>query len=126
VPRGIRVVEVDRSGRQDRRRQGKSDPLDAVSAAGPPSPAGTPKGRDGTVEAIRALMVAKHHDTVAVFACCCRRWLPAPAGAACDATSIRRSATSQRCRGLAPALSLQAMISGCCLFDGGTAAPAIT
>jgi hypothetical protein len=53
------VVEVDRSGRQDRRRQGKSDPLDAVSAAGPPSPAGAPKGRDGTVEAIRALMVAK-------------------------------------------------------------------
>jgi hypothetical protein len=47
------VVEVDRSGRQDRRRQGKSDPLDAVSAAGPPSPAGAPKGRDGTVEAIR-------------------------------------------------------------------------
>src|SRR6266542_4880204 len=31
---GIRVVEVDRSDRQDRRRQGKSDPLDAVSAAG--------------------------------------------------------------------------------------------
>jgi transposase len=30
---GIRVVEVDRSDRQDRRRQGKSDPLDAVSAA---------------------------------------------------------------------------------------------
>jgi transposase len=27
---GIRVVEVDRSDRQDRRRQGKSDPLDAV------------------------------------------------------------------------------------------------
>jgi hypothetical protein len=30
---GIRVVEVDRSDRQDGRRQGKSDPLDAVSAA---------------------------------------------------------------------------------------------
>src|ERR1039457_5395883 len=28
---GVRVVEVDRSDRQDRRRQGKSDPLDAVS-----------------------------------------------------------------------------------------------
>ena len=37
---GIRVVEVDRSDRQDRRRQGKSDPLDAVSAAGRRSPAG--------------------------------------------------------------------------------------
>src|SRR5215831_19714230 len=30
---GVRVVEVDRSGRQDRRRAGKTRPLDAVSAA---------------------------------------------------------------------------------------------
>ena len=30
---GVRVVEVDRPDRQDRHRQGKSDPLDAVSAA---------------------------------------------------------------------------------------------
>jgi transposase len=30
---GIGVVEVDRSGRQDRRRAGKPGPLDAVSAA---------------------------------------------------------------------------------------------
>jgi transposase len=62
VPPGIRVVEVDRSGRQDRHRQGKSDPLDAVSAARAAQSgraAGVPKGRDGTVEAIRALMVAK-------------------------------------------------------------------
>ena len=59
---GIRVVEVDRSDRQDRRRQGKSDPLDAVSAARAAQSGrarGAPKGRDGTVEAIRALMVAK-------------------------------------------------------------------
>src|SRR3989475_12314642 len=59
---GIRVVEVDRSDRQDRRRQGKSDPLDAVSAARAALSGrarGAPKGRDGTVEAIRALMVAK-------------------------------------------------------------------
>jgi hypothetical protein len=53
------VVEVDRSGRQDRRRLGKSGPLDAVSAAQSGRAAGAPKGRDGTVEAIRALMVAK-------------------------------------------------------------------
>jgi transposase len=59
---GIRVVEVDRSDRQDRRRQGKSDPLDAVSAARAAQSGrarGASKGRDGTVEAIRALMVAK-------------------------------------------------------------------
>ena len=59
---GVRVVEVDRADRQDRRRQGKSDPLDAVSAARAAQSgraAGAPKGRDGAVEAIRALMVAK-------------------------------------------------------------------
>ena len=59
---GIRVVEVDRADRQDRRRKGKSDPLDAVSAARAAQSgraSGEPKGRDGAVEAIRALMVAK-------------------------------------------------------------------
>ena len=59
---GVRVVEVDRSDRQDRRRQGKSDPLDAVSAARAAQSGrarGASKGRDGAVEAIRALMVAK-------------------------------------------------------------------
>jgi len=59
---GVRVVEVDRADRQDRRRAGKSDPLDAVSAARAAQSGrarGAPKGRDGTVEAIRVLMVAK-------------------------------------------------------------------
>ena len=59
---GIQVVEVDRSDRQDRRRAGKSDPLDAVSAARAAlsgRASGAPRGRDGQVEAIRALMVAK-------------------------------------------------------------------
>ena len=49
-------------GRRDRHRAGKSDPLDAVSAARAAQSgraAGAPRGRDGTVEAIRALMVAK-------------------------------------------------------------------
>jgi len=59
---GIRVAGVDRSDRQDRRRQGKSDPLDAVSAARAAQSGrarGAPKGRDGAVEAIRTLMVAR-------------------------------------------------------------------
>src|SRR5450755_529840 len=59
---GVRVAGVDRSDRQDRRRAGKSDPLDAVSAARAAQSGrarGAPKGRDGAVEAIRALMVAK-------------------------------------------------------------------
>jgi transposase len=60
--RGVRVVEVDRADRQDRHRNGKSDPLDAVSAARAAlsgRASGQPKGRDGAVEAIRSLMVAK-------------------------------------------------------------------
>jgi transposase len=59
---GVRVVEAGRSDRQDRRRAGKSDPLDAVSAARAAQSGrarGAPRGRDGAVEAIRALMVAK-------------------------------------------------------------------
>jgi len=59
---GIRVVEADRAGRQDRCRAGKSGPPDAVSAARAAQPGrarGAPKGRDGAVEAIRVLMVAK-------------------------------------------------------------------
>jgi len=63
---GVRVVEVDRSDRQDRRRQGKSDPLDAVSAARAAQSGralGAPKGRDGSVEAVRALMVARRSAT---------------------------------------------------------------
>jgi transposase len=70
---GVRVVEVDRAGRQDRHRNGKSDPLDAVSAARAAQSgraSGAPKGGDGAVEAIRALMVAKrsarHERTQAI------------------------------------------------------------
>jgi transposase len=60
--KGIEVVEVNRPNRQARRNHGKSDPLDAVEAAraalsGRASGAG--KSKDGPVEAIRALAVAK-------------------------------------------------------------------
>ena len=59
---GLVVVEVDRQNRQARRRQGKSDPLDAVEAARAAQSGrafGMAKTRDGSVEAIRALMVAR-------------------------------------------------------------------
>ena len=59
---GVQVVEVDRPNRQARHRHGKSDPVDAVEAARAAlggRAAGATKGRDGNVEAIRALMVAK-------------------------------------------------------------------
>src|SRR5215470_5909064 len=59
---GVAVVEVDRPNRQARRRSGKSDPLDAVEAARAALSGrarGAAKSRDGNVEAIRALVVAK-------------------------------------------------------------------
>jgi transposase len=59
---GLTVVEVDRPDRTSRRAHGKSDPLDAYAAAKAVlsgSAAGVPKLRDGHVEAIRALRVAR-------------------------------------------------------------------
>jgi transposase len=59
---GVRVIEVDRPNRDERRRSGKSDPLDAVEAARAAlggRASGSPKSRDGAVEAIRVLVVAK-------------------------------------------------------------------
>jgi transposase len=58
----VRVVEVDRPNRQAPHRAGKSDTQDAIEAAraalsGRAQGAG--KTRDGNVEAIRALLVAK-------------------------------------------------------------------
>ena len=56
------VVEVDRPNRQTRRRQGKSDPTDAVSAARAAlsgTATVTPKSRNGAVEEMRVLMVAR-------------------------------------------------------------------
>ena len=60
--KGIDVVEVNRPNRQARRNHGKSDPLDAIEAAraalsGRATGAG--KTKDGPVEAIRVLVVAK-------------------------------------------------------------------
>src|SRR4051812_39516807 len=59
---GVAVVEVDRPDRKTRRRQGKSDPIDAVAAARAVlagTATGAPKTRTGPVEAIRALRVAR-------------------------------------------------------------------
>jgi transposase len=59
---GITVVEVDRPNRQVRAREGKSDPVDAVTAARAAlsgQALGVPKSRVGDVEAIRVLSVAR-------------------------------------------------------------------
>ena len=56
------VIEVDRPDRKTRRQRGKSDPIDAYAAAAAVlsgAATGTPKTRDGRVEAIRTLRVAR-------------------------------------------------------------------
>ncbi len=58
----VRVVEVDRPNRQRRRRRGKSDPQDAITAARAAQSGdacGQAKSRDGNVEAMRVLRVAR-------------------------------------------------------------------
>ena len=60
--KGHRVVEVDQPDRKTRYRRGKSDTIDAESAARAVHAGtanGTPKTRTGSVEAIRALRVAR-------------------------------------------------------------------
>jgi transposase len=62
VARGLAVVEINRADRPKRRRRGKSDALDAEQAARfalAGEHAGQPKHRDGAVEAIRSLRVAR-------------------------------------------------------------------
>jgi transposase len=59
---GIAVVEVNRPNRAERRRSGKSDPLDAIEAARAAlggKAKSIAKSKDGAVEAIRALLIAK-------------------------------------------------------------------
>jgi transposase len=59
---GISVLEVNRPNREERRRSGKSDPLDAIEAARAAlggKAKSIAKSKDGAVEAVRALLVAK-------------------------------------------------------------------
>jgi transposase len=59
---GIAMVEVDRPNRQRRRRKGKSDPEDAISAARAAfsgDACGAAKTQDGNVEALRVIRMAR-------------------------------------------------------------------
>ena len=59
---GLAVVEVNRPDRATRRANGKSDPVDAYAAAQAVASgraAGVPKSRDGIVESIGCLRVAR-------------------------------------------------------------------
>jgi transposase len=69
---GVEVVEVDRPNRQLRRREGKTDQLDAVEAAravlsGRAS--GIAKHANGDVEAMRALLIARRSARSARIVC---------------------------------------------------------
>jgi len=58
----VAVIEVDRPNRAERRRSGKSDPLDAVEAARAAlggRAQSIAKTKDGAIEAVRVLVVAK-------------------------------------------------------------------
>jgi len=58
----VEVVEVDRPNRQLRHRSGKSDPIDAVAAARAAlsgEASGRPKWRNGPMEQMRVLLVAR-------------------------------------------------------------------
>jgi transposase len=72
---GVEMVEVDRPDRTSRRFAGKSDPLDAEAAARTALArvrTGVPKQRDGQVEALRNLRVARR-SAIAQRADCQRR-----------------------------------------------------
>jgi transposase len=59
---GVALTEIDRPNRKLRRRAGKSDPVDAEAAARTAlagARTGVPKDRDGQVEALRTLRVAR-------------------------------------------------------------------
>jgi len=60
---GVTVIEVDRPDRSTRRRRGKSDPIDAEAAARAVlagRATGTAKTRDGVVECLRVLRIARN------------------------------------------------------------------
>ena len=59
---GVTVIDVDRPDRKTRRMKGKSDPIDAYAAATAVlagRATGIPKNRNGVVEAIRVLRIAR-------------------------------------------------------------------
>ncbi|GAA3227180.1 hypothetical protein GCM10020256_45800 [Streptomyces thermocoprophilus] len=59
---GVTVIDVDRPDRKTRRMKGKSDPIDAYAAAMAVlsgRATGIPKSRDGLVESVRVLRIAR-------------------------------------------------------------------
>ena len=84
----VDVIEVDRPDRAERRRSGKSDPLDAVEAARAAlgrRAKSIAKSKDGAIEGIRVLVVAKRSARQAGSRPSCRCaiwWSPRPTSSA--------------------------------------------
>jgi transposase len=87
--KGITVIEVDRPNRQAHHRAGKSVAIDAIAAARAVltgTATGQPKSRDGNIEAIRVLSVARRsgaNEWIQILnqmrhLCCTRIVEPAP------------------------------------------------
>ena len=109
---GQAVVEVDRPDRKARRAAGKSDPIDAESAARAALNrvrTGLPKQRDGMVEALRNLRVARH-SAVSQRADCMRRIktliITAPQELRERLRHLSDTRLPRACAGLRPDLSL--------------------
>ena len=112
MAQGQAIVEVDRPDRKARRSAGKSDPIDAESAARAALNrvrTGLPKQRDGMVEALRNLRVARR-SAVSQRADCVRRIktliITAPQGLRQRLRGLSDTQLLRVCAGLRPDLSL--------------------
>lgn len=104
----VEVIEVDRPNRQQRRKNGKSDPVDAEAAARAVlagTATGTPKSRDGAVEALRTLRATKRSADKAHTAArnsLRHMVITAPAGLREQLEDLTGTALVQACAGLRP------------------------
>ncbi len=105
---GVSMVEVDRPDRRSRRARGKTDPFDAEAAARAVLAGvatGQPKCRDGQVEALRNLRVARR-SAVEQRADCMRQLkaliVTAPAGLRERLQPLTKAILLDTCAGLRP------------------------
>jgi hypothetical protein len=100
--KGYRVIEVNRPDRATRRRKGKSDPVDADTAARTVQAGdqtGTPKAGTGTVEMLRVLRVARQTALKArtqATTRCGHCWSPPPPSCASSSGACRRPPCPER------------------------------
>lgn len=105
----ITVIEVARPNRQQRRLQGKSDPLDAIAAARAvlaETATTVPKPRDGAVEAIRLIRTTRRSATKARRAAIAQingLLFGAPDDLRTQLAGLNRAALVARCAALRPA-----------------------